>query len=145
MTVDRSFVERNRAQTARMRALAARLSDDEFMHPVGEHWTVGIALAHIAFWEGRVLAVLDATERSGEVTPPKIDLVVNDISLPLWAAIPPREAARVAIDLADKLDRRLESLAPELLEKVAAVNIRYVERSIHRGEHLDEIDQALQA
>ena len=32
---------------------------------------------------------------------------------------------------------------PELLEKVAAVNIRYVERSIHRGEHLDEIDQAL--
>ncbi|MCL4251781.1 MAG: DinB family protein [Anaerolineae bacterium] len=145
MVVDRSFVERNRAQTARMRDLAARLSEAEFMHHVGEHWTVGIALAHLAFWDGRVLAVLDATERTGAVMPPQIDIVVNDISLPLWAAIPPREAARVAIDLADRLDRRLEALSPDLLEKVAAANIRYVERWRHRGEHLDEIDQALKA
>lgn len=107
MAVDSSFVERNRAQTTRMRDLAARLSDAEFMRPVGQHWTVGIALAHLAFWDGRVLAVLDATERTGAVMPSQIDIVVNDISLPLWAAIPPREAARVAIDLAEKLDHRL--------------------------------------
>ena len=54
MTLDRSFVERNRASTDRIRALAARLSDVEMQHPVGEHWTVAIALAHLAFWDRRV-------------------------------------------------------------------------------------------
>jgi hypothetical protein len=143
MAVDRSFVEQNRAQTDRMRELAARLSDEEFKRPVGEHWTVGVALAHLAFWDGRVLAVLDLTEREGKVTAPSIDIIVNDISLPLWQAIPPREAARIAIEMAEKLDQRLESFPPELLEQVATFNLRYVKRGLHRGEHLDEVDAAL--
>ncbi len=37
MISDRSFVELNRASTERIRALAARLSDEELQHPVGEH------------------------------------------------------------------------------------------------------------
>jgi uncharacterized damage-inducible protein DinB len=49
MTLDRSFVERNRASTQRIRALVARLSDEDLQHPVGEYWTVAIALAHLAF------------------------------------------------------------------------------------------------
>ncbi len=49
MSVDRSFVELNRAATNRMRALAARLTDEEMQHPVGEHWTVAIVFAHLAF------------------------------------------------------------------------------------------------
>ena len=47
MAVDQSFVERNRASTERIRQLAARLSDEEMLRPVGEHWTVAIALAHL--------------------------------------------------------------------------------------------------
>jgi hypothetical protein len=35
MTLDRSFVELNRASTKRVRDLAARLSDEEMQHPVG--------------------------------------------------------------------------------------------------------------
>ena len=37
MTLDRSFVELNRASTQRIRDLAARLSDADLQHPVGEH------------------------------------------------------------------------------------------------------------
>ena len=37
MTPDRSYVELNRASTARMRALAAGLTDEALQHPVGEH------------------------------------------------------------------------------------------------------------
>jgi hypothetical protein len=55
MTLDQSFIELNRASTNRIRALAARLSDEELQHPVGEHWTVAIALAHLAFWDRRVM------------------------------------------------------------------------------------------
>ncbi len=85
-------MERNRASTERIHALAARLTDEEMQHPVGEHWTVAIALAHLAFWDRRVLYVLDMTERDGKVFIPEIDIFVNDLSLPLWAAIPPRAA-----------------------------------------------------
>src|SRR5690349_18622419 len=110
MAVDRSFVERNRAETNRMRDLVARLSDDDFKRPVGDHWTVSVALVHIAFWDGRVLAILDALERQAKVVVHSIDIVVNDILLPQWAAIPPKEAAQLAISTAEELDRRLEKL-----------------------------------
>jgi Mycothiol maleylpyruvate isomerase N-terminal domain len=145
MTLDRSFVERNRASTNRIRALVASLSDTEMQHPVGEHWTVAIALAHIAFWDRRVMYVLDMTERDGKLFIPEIDIFVNDLSLPLWAAIPPREAARIAIESAEDLDRRLEAFSPALLEAIQAYNKRWVDRSLHRGEHLDEVDAALKA
>ena len=143
MPLDRSFVERNRASTERIRELAGRLTDEEMRHPVGEHWTVGIALAHLAFWDRRVLYVLDRTEREGKVFVPEIDIFVNDLSLPLWAAVPPREAARIAIETAEELDRRLEHFPPALLEEVYRVNERWVVRTLHRGEHLDEVDAAL--
>ena len=143
MTLDRAFVELNRASTNRIRALAASLTDEEMQHPVGEHWTVGIALAHLAWWDRRVMYVLDMTERNGELFVPEIDIFVNDLSLPLWAAVPTRAAARIAIESAETLDTRLEGYPPALLEAIYAYNKRWVVRALHRGEHLDEVDAAL--
>ena len=143
MSLDRSFVERNRASTERIRRTAARLSDEQMQHPVGEHWTVAIVMAHLAFWDRRVMYVLDKTEQDGKLFIPEIDIFVNDLSLPLWAAIPPREAARIAIETAEALDRRLEAYPTALLEEIASYNKRWVDRSLHRGEHLDEADAAL--
>jgi hypothetical protein len=141
--MDRSFVERNRASTERIRALAARLSDAEMQTPVGQHWTVAIVFAHLAFWDRRVMYVLDKTEQDRTLFIPEIDIFVNDLSLPLWAAIPPREAARIAIQTAEDLDHRLEAYPPNLLEEIYTYNKRWVVRSLHRGEHLDEADAAL--
>ena len=143
MVFDQSFVELNRASTQRIRDLAARLSDAELQHPVGQHWTVAIVFAHLAFWDRRVLYVLDETERAEQLIVPQIDIFVNDLSLPLWAAIPPRDAARIAIETAEILDRRLETFAPALLEEIYNFNKRWVVRSLHRGEHLDEAEAAL--
>lgn len=145
MSMDRSFIERNRASTRRIQDLAARLSDDEMRHPVGEHWTVSIVFAHLAFWDRRVLYVLDRTEREGQLYNPEIDILVNDLSFPLWAAIPPREAARIAIETAEAVDRRLESFPPALLDEIYSYNKRWVDRSLHRGEHLNEVDAALRS
>jgi hypothetical protein len=143
MTQDRSFATRNRASTERMRSLVARLSDEELQRPVGEHWTVAIALVHLAFWDRRVLHSLDGLERDGRLPTPSIDIVVNDLSLPLWAAIPPGDAARLAVESAEALDARLEKLSPDLLAQVGGYNQRWVERAMHRNEHLDEVDAAL--
>lgn len=145
MTVDRSFVELNRAATERMRALAARLTDEELLQPVGEHWTVAIVFAHLAFLDRRALWVLDATEREGRMINPDYNIFVNDLSLPLWAAIPPRQAARLAIETAEVLDKRLEAYPPNLLELIHAEYKRYIFRTYHRTEHLNEAEAALAA
>jgi hypothetical protein len=143
MTLDRSFVERNRASTNRIRELVARLTDEQMKQPVGEHWTVSIALAHLAFWDRRVMYVLDMTARDGKLFIAEIDIFVNDLSLPLWAAIPGRAAAQIAIETAETLDQRLESFPPALLKEINAYNERWVVRALHRNEHLDEVDAAL--
>lgn len=143
MTLDPSIFERNRRSSERIRGMASRLGDEEMLHPVGEHWTVAVVMAHIAFWDRRVMYVLDMTEKDGRLFIPEIDIFVNDLSLPLWAAIPPREAARIAIETAEECDRRLESFAPALLEEIYTYNKRWVERALHRNEHLDEADAAL--
>lgn len=145
MAVDRSFEELNRASTRRIRALADRLSDAELQTRVGEHWTVAIVFAHLAFLDRRAQYVLDETERAGRVVNPDYHIVVNDLSLPLWAAIPPREAARLCIEAAETLDRRLEAYPAGLLELVWAERKRYVVRADHRNEHLDEAEAALKS
>jgi hypothetical protein len=141
--MDRSFVELNRASRERIRLMAESLSDEEMQTRVGEHWTVAIVMAHLAWWDRRVMYVLDMTEKAGKLFIPEIDIFVNDLSLPLWAAIPPREAARIAIETAETCDKRLEEYTVALLEEIYTYNKRWVIRALHRGEHLDEADAAL--
>jgi hypothetical protein len=143
MALDPTYAERNRASRQRINDLANRLSDDEMQTRVGEHWTVAIVLAHLAWWDRRVLYVLDRTEQAGQVFIPEIDIFVNDISLPLWAAIPPRAAARLALETAVTLDQRLEAYPRALLEAIYDYNPRWVVRALHRGEHLAEAEAAL--
>ena len=143
MTMDQSFMELNRASRERIRALAERLTDEEMQTKVGEHWTVGIVFSHLAWWDRRVIYVLDMTAKDGKLFVPEIDIFVNDLSLPLWAAVPPRDAARIAIESAETLDKKLEEYSPALLEEIYNHNKRWVIRALHRNEHLDEADLAL--
>jgi hypothetical protein len=100
-------------------------------------------MAHLAFWDRRVLYVLDMTERDGKLFIPEINIFVNDLSLPLWAAIPPRAAAEIAIRTAATLDERLATFPEHLLEEIYQYNKRWVVRALHRDEHLDEVDVTL--
>lgn len=143
MPLDPSYNDLNRASTERIKKLAASLTDEEMQTRVGEHWTVAIALAHLAWWDRRVMYVLDRTAQDGKLFIPEIDIFVNDLSLPLWAAIPPREAARISIETSADLDARLETYPPNLLEEIYNYNKRWVVRALHRNEHLDEVDAAL--
>jgi hypothetical protein len=144
MPVDRSFVELNQASTNRIRTLAEHLSERELQTRVGDHWTIAIVFAHLAFLDRRALYILDATQRAGKVVNPDFDIFVNDLALPLWAAIPPREAVRICLETAEALDQRLETYPPDLLELVRAEYPRYLFRAYHRNEHLDEAEAAVQ-
>ncbi len=143
MSIDPSYNQLNRASTERIKKLAASLSDEEMQTRVGEHWTVAIALAHLAWWDRRVMYVLDMTAKNGKLFIPEIDIIVNDLSLPLWAAIPPYKAARIAIETLEDLDKQIEIYPQVLLEEIYNHNKRWVVRALHRNEHLDEVDAAL--
>ena len=143
--LDKSYIELNRASRERMRSLAESLTDEQMQTKVGEHWTVAIVYAHIAFWERRVLYVLDVTEKEGKVFAPEIDIFVNDLSLPLWAVVPAREAVRIALENAEAVDKRLEAYPPALLEEIHNHTKRWVFRALHRNEHLDEAEAALKS
>lgn len=141
--MDRSFVELNRASTERLRKLVARLSDADLSRRVGPDWTVGVALAHLAFWDRRVQFVMEKTEREGKLVPVEVDTTINDLLLPTWELVPGRAAAQLAVATADATDKRLEGFPPALLEQMEAHAPRWVKRGLHRNEHMDEIETAL--
>ena len=111
MSPDRSYVEPNARERERLHDLVSRLRDDELSIPVNEHWTVAGVMGHIAFWDARVLALADKLERdvpfsSSDAEPEDVDWI-NDATRPLIQAIPPREAAELALRLAEETDRRV--------------------------------------
>lgn len=147
MSGDRSYVEPNRRELERLRDLVARLGEDELRRPVNEHWTVAGVLGHIAFWDGRALALADKLERGvpfspSDAEPEDVDWI-NDATRPLIHAIAPREAAELALRIAEETDRRVEVLPPDRMWPGDARSPLNALRASHRGEHLDDIEAAL--
>ena len=114
MAEDRSYIEENTRERERQRALVERLDDGALRLAVNPHWTVAAVLGHIAFWDGRVLALADKLERgepftSSDAEPEDVDWI-NDASRPLIHAIPPRELARLSLQIAEETDARVAEL-----------------------------------
>lgn len=145
--MDKSHNERNRAETERLKALVGPLSDADLGRPVGDGgWTVAVALAHVAYWDGRTLGVLEASTRHGIRrswwAAAEAD-AVNDARLEAWRSTPPREAAEEAVRNAETVDRVVAELPAEVVEALRTERPLALERARHRGAHLDEIEQAL--
>ena len=142
--MDTGYNERNRTQTRRLKGLLS-LTDEELLGPVGEHWTVGVALAHIQYWDGRAVGAIEAWRCHGLPLTLWTDGegVINDVRLPVWREVSPREALEQAIRTAEALDSIVEDLGPEEAEAVATQRYRVLDRSMHRSVHLDEIEAAL--
>ncbi|MDJ0811433.1 MAG: maleylpyruvate isomerase N-terminal domain-containing protein [Desulfobacterales bacterium] len=139
------FIIANRRERERLHALVVHLTDEELMRPVGNHWTVAVALGHLAFWDERTLFLLRKWQREGQFAPSPIDIdVTNDALLALWRAIPPRAAANLALAAAEAVDREIEELPPDLIDAIAkhGENFRF-DRSIHRKHHLDQIEAVI--
>jgi len=147
MSEDRSYVEENTRERERLRALVDGLDEDALRVPVNEYWTVAGVLGHIAFWDLRVLSLAEKLERgepfsSSDTEPEDVDWI-NDASRPLIHAIPPLQAARLSLDIADETDARVATLPVERLWPRDPSSPLYAVRAAHRGEHLDEIEAAL--
>lgn len=137
----------NDRERERMRRLIERVSDDELRMSVNDHWTVAGVLAHIGFWDARNAWLSEKLMRGepfteSDVEPDDVSWV-NDATRPLLHAIPPREAARLALHLAEEADHRVAELPPERTWPTDPKSLVNPLRAAHRGEHLDQIEEAL--
>src|SRR5262245_48662875 len=132
--VDRSYIAENAAELRRLRALVERASDADLAQPTPGGWTVRASLAHVAFWDQRILFWLDRWEH-GELPRPldqaDIDWI-NDAGKPLCLALPPRVAARITVEIAERLDRHLAALPDE---RIAANKIAGEPLFLIRAHH----------
>lgn len=148
MTADRSYIADNDRERRRLEALVERLDDRGLSRPMPAGWTVAAVLAHLAFWDQRILVLIEMLKR-GATVPVEIQADVdwiNDAAKPQQLALPPRRAATLAVETARATDHAVATLSDELLARNAAAGSPvYLLRSRHRREHLDEIEKALGA
>jgi uncharacterized damage-inducible protein DinB len=145
MAVDRSYVAENAAELRRLRTLVERLCDADLARPTPGGWTVAASLAHVAFWDQRVLFWLDRWDQGEE---PQFDRSqadwINDAGKPMLLALAPRVAARLALEIAERVDQRVAALSDErVAANRAAGEPLLLARARHRKEHLDEIERVL--
>jgi len=121
----------NRESTFRMKELIQRLSDAQLTSVLFNGWTVSVTLAHLAFWDQRVSRVIDMANKEGRVIRTELDIQLNDIIEPFLRAIPPAEAAKLALSSAGRLDQQLEACSPEMIDQLEKESPRWVDRSLH--------------
>ena len=143
--MDRPFVAENTKERERLISLVGSLTDEELSLPLGDDWTIAVALAHLSFWDQRSLCLVRKWKESGVVEPSPIDIdITNDSLLPIWRAIPPRAAANLAISSAEEIDRELEEASSDLITRIGSLGEKFrLYRSIHRKLHVDEIESVL--
>jgi hypothetical protein len=147
--VDRAIVAKNDTERKRLRALVDRLTDAELAHPMPAGWTVAGVLGHLAFWDQRIVVLLERWQQASgaaalqTVNSTDIDWI-NDATKPLLLGLLPRRAAELAVAIADAADGKIEALPEAFVSANAkAGNPVNLLRAEHRREHLDEIEAAL--
>jgi hypothetical protein len=140
------YFEANKKGRERLQALASRLSDEQLAQPTSDGWTVAALLAHLAFWDFRMLVLVKRWKQTAVGASPIDSDAVNDAMKPLCLAIAVREAANLAIQAAEVIDTELENL-PEGVRPGMEILVQEgklrLDRSIHRNEHIDQIERAV--
>jgi len=145
MSVDRTYIAQNNAERGRLRGLVGRLTDADLARAMPAGWTVAGVLAHLAFWDQRILVLLEQWEQSPS-KPPRIENEadtdwINDASKPFLLALAPRQAADLAVTIADIVDGKVAALPDDLVVRNAAAGSPLnLLRAEHRAEHLREIE-----
>jgi hypothetical protein len=144
--MNRDFVQDNAHALARLKALVARLTPEQLALPLDDGWTISAALAHMAFWDRRMLLLIERFQREGITDSPYDPHVMNDAMKPMLLAIPSGEAVRMCVEAAEQVDMTVAKLSDEFVQAIKDHGIPFTpHRSEHRGYHLDEIERALAA
>jgi len=140
------FVEENNLSRARLQAVTVRLSEDDLALTTSYGWTIAALLAHLAWWDQRVLVLLRRWKEKGVDESPVDSQAVNEALKPLCHAIEPRRAIALCLASAKEVDAELETITPDLIERIEATATQFrFSRAHHRNGHLDDIEALLAA
>jgi hypothetical protein len=140
------FTEENTVSRRRLEAILRRLTDEELTRLTPSGWSVSALLAHLAFWDRRVLVLLRRWKEKGVDESPMDSEAMNDALKPIFVAMAPRTAVDLCLASADAVDAELETLTPQLFEEIqASPNHFRFSRALHRNDHLNEIEMLLRS
>lgn len=132
----------NAKSTERLAALVARLTTEDMKRSLGVNWTVGFALAHLAFWDARQIAALGRFA-NGEPFPSE-DMATNAALELIADAFNPATIGQAAVRAAEQLDAAVQALTKQQRDELHQANLSYaINRAPHRDEHLQQIEEGL--
>jgi hypothetical protein len=142
------YSKENAESYQRLKALAHRLTDTDLALSTDYGWTVAALLAHLAFWDQRVLVILRRWQVEGFDPSPIDARAVNDSLKVICHVLEPRTAVDLCLISAEAVDVELETLSPELVkqleEHAQATDSQFrMNRSLHRDGHLNDIEALL--
>jgi Mycothiol maleylpyruvate isomerase N-terminal domain len=147
---DRSYIETNLRGLERLRDLVEGVDEDSLTAPVNEYWSVAGVLAHMAWWDARVVVFADKIDRGEPWVPtdeePEGDWLNDTTRLVIEGLAPhaPRAAAELALRMAEEADARVAALPLDRMAPRDPASPISPVRAEHRIEHLDEIQAVLE-
>jgi len=142
------YSQQNTDSRRRLESLTQGLSDADLALSTDYGWTVAALLAHLAFWDQRVLVILRRWQGDGFDPSPIDAMAVNDSLKVICHALEPRTAIELSLSSAKAVDTELETLSPELVKQMeehaeaTATQFR-MNRGLHRDGHLNDIEALL--
>ena len=147
---DRSYIETNLQGLERLRGLVQKVDEDALTAPANEYWSVAGVLAHMAWWDARVVVLADKVDRGEPWVPtdeePEGDWLNDTTRLVIEGLAPnaPKAAAELAVRMAERADARVAELPLDRMAPRDPASPIYPDRAEHRIEHLDEIEAVLE-
>ena len=139
---DAADLARNAEATRRLGALVARLDASDLERSLGGGWTVGFALAHVAFWEARQDAALGAWLDGAEF--PDEDPSVNPTLEAMASTLDPVATAAAVEGISARVDATIAGLTDEQRAELIDAGFGYVvARWEHREDHIAQIEAVL--
>ena len=142
------YSKENAASYQRLKSLVHRLTHTDLALSTNYGWTVSALLAHLAFWDQRVLVILHRWQAEGFDPSPIDAMAVNDSLKIICHALDPRRAAELSLYAAEQVDAELDTLSSEFVKQIEehceATGTQFrMNRSLHRNGHLDDIEALL--
>jgi len=137
-----SFAAGNAESTERLSVLIDELSGADLNRSLGGGWTIGFALAHLAFWDARQVAALERLA-NGEPFPSE-DMATNAALEGIAGGFDPDSIGQTAVSAARQLDAVVEALTAVQVDALTGSGKSYaIDRAPHREEHIRQIEEAL--
>jgi hypothetical protein len=142
------YAQSNDESRQRLESLARRLTDTDLALSTDYGWTVSALLAHLAFWDQRMLVILRRWKESGFDPSPIDSMAVNDALRVICEQLDPRTALNLALVSAEAVDAEFATLTPEFVKQIEeharATDTQFrMNRALHRNGHLDDIEALL--